>query len=140
MLSNRQWHSRDARLAGMKESAGSLARELWRLFDAFRFAEALPLLAPDFLCEWPQTGERIRGPANFIAVQENYPGRWRCTVEQLLESGDEAVTRTLISDGKSHTYALSFFTVRGGRIHRLTEFWADPYQPPPGRERWVERG
>ena len=123
----------------MARSAGMLARELWRLFDQFRFAEVEPLLAPDFLCEWPQTGELIRGPANFIAVQENYPGRWRCTVEHLVDSGDEAVTRTRVSDGKTHTFALSFFTLREGRIRRLTEFWADPYDPPPGRERWVER-
>ena len=123
----------------MTPSPESLARELWRLFDAFRFKEVEPLLAPDFLCEWPQTGELIRGPANFIAVQENYPGRWRCTVEHAIESGDGAVTRTRVSDGRTHTFALSFFQVRDGRIHRLTEFWADPYDPPPGRERWVER-
>ena len=96
-------------MAAMTRAPGALARELWRLFDEARFAEVEPLLAPDFLCEWPQTGEVFRGPANFIAVQENYPGRWRCTVEHMIESGGEAVTRTRVSDGKTHTFALSFF-------------------------------
>ena len=123
----------------MTRTPGALARELWRLFDEARFAEVEPLLAPDFLCEWPQTGEVFRGAANFIAVQENYPGRWRCTVEHLVESGDEAVTRTRVGDGKSHTFALSFFQVRGGVIRRLTEFWADPYEAPSWRARWAER-
>jgi hypothetical protein len=98
-----------------------------------------PLLAPDFLCEWPQTGELFRGASRFIAVQENYPGRWRCTVEHLVESGAEAVTRTRVSDGKTHIFALSFFEVRDGRIRRLTEFWADPYAAPSDRQRWAER-
>jgi hypothetical protein len=123
----------------MTRTPGALARELWRLFDEARFAEVEPLLAPDFLCAWPQTGELFRGAANFIAVQENYPGRWRCTVEQLVESGNEAVTRTRVGDGASHTFALSFFEVRNGLIHRLTEFWADPYEAPAWRAGWAER-
>ena len=126
-------------MAAMTRTPGALARELWRLFDEARFAEVEPLLAPDFLCEWPQTAEVFRGAANFIAVQENYPGRWRCTVEHMIESGGEAVTRTRVSDGKTHTFALSFFEARDGRIRRLTEFWADPYAPPGGRARWAER-
>ena len=123
----------------MTRTPGALARELWRLFDEARFAEVEPLLAPAFVCEWPQTGERFRGAANFIAVQENYPGRWRCTVEHMIESGGEAVTRTRVSDGKTHTFALSFFEIRAGLIYRLTEFWADPYEAPSWRTRWAER-
>jgi ketosteroid isomerase-like protein len=126
-------------MAAMTRSPGALARELWRLFDDGRFAEVAALLAPDFVCEWPQTAEVFVGAANFIAVQENYPGRWRCAVEHLIESGSQAVTRTRVSDGRTHTFALSFFEARDGRIRRLTEFWADPYAPPPGRARWAER-
>jgi ketosteroid isomerase-like protein len=126
-------------MPAMTRTPGALARELWRLFDEARFAEVEPLLAPDFLCEWPQTGELFRGASKFIAVQENYPGRWRCTVEHLVESGAEAVTRTRVSDGKTHIFALSFFEVRDGRIRRLTEFWADPYAAPSDRQRWAER-
>ena len=55
--------------------ARELAVELWRLFDAGRFRDALPLLAEDFEARWPNTRERIRGPENFIALNENYPGR-----------------------------------------------------------------
>ena len=126
-------------MAAMIRTPGALARELWRLFDEARFAEVEPLLAPDFVCEWPQTGEIFRGAANFIAVQENYPGRWRCTVDRLIASGAEAVTRTRVSDGRTNTFALSFFEAPAGRIRRLTEFWADPYAPPQERSRRAER-
>jgi hypothetical protein len=47
-----------------------------------RYAQALPsdyaslagLRHPDFVEDWPQSGERIRGHANYQAIHENYPG------------------------------------------------------------------
>ena len=47
-----------------------------------RYAAALPgdfaalsmLRHPDFVEEWPQSGERIRGHANYQAIHEHYPG------------------------------------------------------------------
>ena len=58
------------------------------LFDhetfARRFANAMSdhdqdatklLMTEDFVAEWPQTGERVRGAANFWAIIDNYPGR-----------------------------------------------------------------
>jgi ketosteroid isomerase-like protein len=34
----------------------------------------LALIHPDFVEEYPQSGERVRGPANLRAILENYPG------------------------------------------------------------------
>ena len=47
-----------------------------------RYARAIPgdfatlgeLRHPDFVEDWPQSGERIRGHANYRAIHENYPG------------------------------------------------------------------
>ena len=72
--------------------AQELAIELWRLFDASRFRDALPLLAEDFEAHWPNTRERIRGPENFIALNESYPGVWRCTVRRIEECAGGVVT------------------------------------------------
>src|SRR4029450_4334409 len=50
---------------------------LGRLYDAFNrraYDEAMTLLHPDFIEDWPQSGEVIRGPANLRAILENYPG------------------------------------------------------------------
>ena len=33
------------------------------------------LLHPDFIGRYPQSGEVIRGPENFRAITEHYPGR-----------------------------------------------------------------
>jgi len=35
--------------------------------------------------------------------------------------------------------AMAFFTFTGGLITRVTDFWPEPYEPPPGRGHPVER-
>ena len=66
-------------------SARELATELWRRFDAGRFRDALPLLSEDFAAHWPNTRERIRSRESFIALNESYPGTWRCVVRRIEE-------------------------------------------------------
>ena len=62
-----------------------LAAEFWRLFDAGRFRDVLPLLSKDFEAHWPNTRERIRSREDFVALNESYPGSWRCTVWRIEE-------------------------------------------------------
>jgi SnoaL-like domain len=55
------------------------AVERWyRAFNARDFRQLGALLEeladPDVVQDWPQSGERIRGRANILAVLENYPG------------------------------------------------------------------
>ena len=71
----------------MTATPEQLVRALWQAFDEVRFEDVRPLLAEDFVAEWPQTSERIVGPDNFIALNTAYPGRWRCTLLDLLGDG-----------------------------------------------------
>ncbi len=116
-----------------------LIRKLWRLFDQGRFAELRPLLADDFTATWPATREIIRGPDNFIALNRNYPGRWACELTRLVAAGDELVSEVRLSDGRSTVHALSFFTIRDGKIATAREFFADGLDPPHDRGAWAER-
>ena len=34
---------------------------------------------------------------------------------------------------------MAFFEITGGLIVRVTDFWPEPYEPPPGREHLTER-
>ena len=34
---------------------------------------------------------------------------------------------------------MAFFEFADGLITRVTDFWPEPYEPPPGREHLVER-
>ena len=120
-------------------TASELAAELWRLFDAGRFRDVLPLLSEDFEAHWPNTRERIRGRENFIALNENYPGAWRCTIRRLEERPAGAVTVTEISDGRTALFAVSFLEVRDGRIVAAEEYFGDNGPPPFDRSAWTER-
>ena len=113
--------------------------ELWRRMSDLRFRDAGTLLAEDVVCEWPLTRERIRGRANYVAVNEAYPGEWKITVEEAFSAGDRVVTRCRLEwDGRVN-YALSFFTVGAGLITHEVDWWPEPYDPPAGREHLVER-
>ena len=116
-----------------------LAAELWSLFDAGRFRDALALLSEDFEAHWPNTRERIPSREDFIALNESYPGSWRCTVRRIEEWAGGVVTVVEIGDGQTSLYAVSFFTVRDGRIVAAEEYFADDGPPPFDRSAWTER-
>lgn len=122
----------------MRESE-KVVRALWNAFDRRDFAAAGALLSDDFVCEWPQSGERIRGRENFVAVNAHYPGEWRIRVLYAVVSGGEVATEVEATWGEHRAVAVSFFSVRAGRICRLREFWPEPYPAPDWRAAWVER-
>ncbi len=97
------------------------------------------MLSEDFEAHWPNTRERIRGPENFIALNENCPGAWRCTIQRVDEYADTVVTVTKISDGDTSLFAVSFFVVRHGQIVRAEEYFADNGPPPHDRSLFAER-
>lgn len=121
------------------QDCADVVRKLWDAFDRADFEAALPLLDDDFVCEWPQSRERIRGRDHFVAINRRYPGRWRISVRRLVASGSEVVTHCDVSDGRVTVPAISFFDVRNGRIARLVEYWPDPMEAQPWRAAWVER-
>jgi ketosteroid isomerase-like protein len=116
-----------------------IVEALWDAFDRFDFDAAGTLLHDDFVCEWPQSGERIRGRENFVAINQYYPGQWRCTIQRILVCADEVVTETQVRDGDEQYTAISFFTLAGGKIVHVREYWPDPYPAPEWRAQWVER-
>lgn len=122
-----------------------VVREFWRLMATNDFAAVQAVLAPGFVLEWPQSRERIRGPERFVRMNAEYPahGRWVFTHHRLVggeSAGDgEVVTDVSVTDGVQSGRAISFFTVQGGRIVRLVEFWPEPYEPSPARAHLVER-
>jgi ketosteroid isomerase-like protein len=99
------------------------------------------LLHDDYTLEWPQSGERIRGRANFVAVNENYPahGRWEFTIHRIIAEGDEVVSDVDVTDGVITGRVITFSTIRDGKILHQTEFWPDPFEPAEWRTQWVEK-
>jgi len=120
--------------------ASEVAREFWRLMATNDFHSVAAVLAPEFVLEWPQSKERIRGAERFARMNHEYPaqGPWRFTVNRVVGSAAEAVSDVSITDGVQSARAVSFFTVAEGKITRIVEFWPEPYAAPVNRAHLVE--
>lgn len=118
-----------------------ILERFWTTMQTNDFVTASELLHDDYLLEWPQSGERIRGRANFVAVNVNYPahGPWEFTIHRILAEGDEVVSDVSVTDGVVRARAITFSTMRDGKILRQTEFWPDPFEAPAWRAQWVEK-
>ena len=121
-------------------SAVAVVQAFWQRMASNDFESVAALLAEDFVLEWPQSRERIRGAANFVRMNAEYPahGRWQFRIERLFGNGTEVVSEVAITDGVQSARALSFFTVVEGRVSRLVEFWPEPYPAPAHRAHLVE--
>jgi len=118
-----------------------IVKEFWRLMATNDFQSVAAVLSPDFVLEWPQSREKIRGADHFVRMNEEYPahGRWSFTLNRIVAGPAEAVTDVTVTDGVQTARAISFFTASGDRISRLVEFWPEPYDPPANRAHLVER-
>jgi SnoaL-like domain len=57
-----------------ERGTGQVAEAVWRALEAGDWDTAAGLLHEDFVQEWPQSGERIVGRDNAIAINQNFPG------------------------------------------------------------------
>lgn len=119
-----------------------IVEKFWALMATNDFRSVGSLLADDFILEWPQSGERIRGRDNYAAMNEQYPtttGRWTFTINKLIGNDDEAVSDVFVSDGVQNARAISFFEVQEGKIVKMVEFWPDPFVELENRKHLVEK-
>ncbi len=115
---------------------------------------------PDYVAEWPQSGERVRGSANARAIDEHYPGglgvaerkaihgsedRWVVTpVGTLLRvtgTGDSYSAHfTAIYPGADRAWHIAAFVeLRDGKVLKETVIFGAPFEAPTWRAQWVER-
>ncbi len=125
----------------MASSAVEIVRQFWTLMQTNDFEAVAAVLAPDFVLEWPQTKERIRGAERFVRMNADYPahGRWQFTIHRIVGDEHEAVSDVAITDGVQQARAISFFETADGRVRRLVEYWPEPYEAPANRAHLVER-
>ena len=125
----------------MTLSAIEIIREFYQRMNSNDFQAAAELLSEDYILEWPQSRERIRGRANFVAVNVEYPayGPWRFTTNHIVASVTEVVSDVSITDGTQMARAITFHTVQAGLIIKQVEFWPENYPAPENRRHLVER-
>lgn len=111
-------------------------RALWQAMEARDWAGVEALLAADFRCDWPQSGERF-DKAGFLRVNREYPGDWHIRLCRLVDAGPEVVSEIEVElDGRLDR-AISFFELQAGQVLRLREFWPEPFEIPHWRRGWA---
>ncbi len=121
-------------------TAVDVVHEFWRLMATNDFHAVGSVLAAEFVLEWPQTRERIRGAERFARVNQEYPahGPWRFSIDRLIGDETEAVSDVTVSDGVRTDRAISFFTVARGKVTRIVEFWPEAADPGSDRAHLTE--
>ncbi len=123
------------------EANREVVERFWAAMTANDFQAAGDQLHDDFCLDWPQSGERIRGRANFIAINEQYPaaGRWLITLDRIVADEQSVATDVSVSDGEQADRAITFSAVRDNRIIAQTEYWLGGVEAAPWRAQWVEK-
>lgn len=124
----------------MSKHAVDIVREFWELMKTNDFRSVGQLLSDDYVLEWPQSNERIRGRDNFAAMNEQYPahGRWNFVINRIVGNEHEAVSDVSITDGVQSARVISFTTLQDGKITKQVEFWPENYLAPANRKHLVE--
>ena len=119
-----------------------VVERFWAAMQRNDWSAAADLFVPHIAIDWPCSGERIVGRANFIAIQERYPttiGRWTFDIHRLVTEGRTTVSEVTVTDGVQSARVLAFSDVVDGRIARHVEYWPTAYEPPADRADLVER-
>jgi hypothetical protein len=97
----------------------------------------------DFIQEWPQSGERLT-MAGTMKLAENYPQMSgtspKFSYRRMLGGGDVFVIEGTIDygDGIPVSY-VGVGEIRDGKVSKMTEYFANPFEAPAWRADFVER-
>lgn len=113
----------------------------WQVMEGNDFYAAARLLHEEYILDWPQSGERVRGAENFAKLNTSYPaqGKWRFVVNSIVADGETVVTDVSVTDGVVQDRVIAFSIIRDEKIWKQVEFWPEPFEAPNWRAQWVER-
>jgi hypothetical protein len=115
-------------------------RRLWERLEARDWDAVAAQIHPDAVVDWPNTGERMRGRENYLAVQREYPEGWHIEVLRLVDGGDVVVSEIRVDQAGKRFFAVSLFELSGGTFVRAVEYGSDgePAPAPEWRAPWTE--
>jgi len=92
------------------------------------------------LCEYPQSGERIRGRRNLQGLRGHHPGKPAgFNVRRIVGSGNLWVTEYVISYEGKPFQTVSIMEFKDGKVVHETQYFAEPFAAPADRRQWVEQ-
>ena len=123
------------------------------------FDELARLRHEEFVEEWPQSGETIRGHANYRAIHERYPGGTPETESRRLVGSEDRWVMTpsftpirIVGAGDTYTavfsamypergaqWIVAIIELRDGKVIKQTTYFAQPFEAAAWRAAWVDR-
>jgi hypothetical protein len=110
-------------------------------------SELLPKLSPedeyeirheDYVMEMPQSGERIRGREKMREFQEAYPNPPTMQLRRVIVREQLWVVEIVSYYGRRIYHPVLIIELRDGKIFRDTRYYAEPFEAPEWRARWIE--
>lgn len=98
------------------------------------------LVHEDFVQDWPQTGERVRGKQACLNIARNYPGGPpQVKLGLITGEGDHWVAQAVsrYPDGIDY-HMVAILELRDGKVARETDYFGPTYPAPEWRRQWVE--
>ena len=91
-------------------------------------------LADDAVRQWPQSGEMVDGRARISEVESHFEGL-RLAVGRRHQLGDTVVVEWSTDYGDGRIYRnVSVAELKDGKAVRVTDYWGEPFVPPPWRQ------
>jgi hypothetical protein len=122
--------------ANLATIAAYVNRAESRDWDAFE-----ELLDHEVVYELPQTRERVRGRSELRRFTAEYPGDWHLELAESYADAQGGVARldSRMGVGQTDTAIVFFRFDADGLITHVTDWWPEPYEPPPGRDHLADR-
>jgi len=92
-----------------------------------------------FVMEMPQSGERIRGRERMREFQGAYPAPPDMRLRRLVVREGLWVAEIVSDYGEQTFHYVSIVELKDGKMWRDTCYYAEPFDAPEWRARWVER-
>ena len=87
----------------------------------------------------PQTRERVRGRKDYTDFNATFPGDWHVEINHSVTEEHQGVSLTTFRLGDQAQTCITFFDFEDGLIHRIVDYWPEPYEPPARMSKYVER-
>jgi hypothetical protein len=131
----------DQRAPNLEEMDEQEARRfLTELMSGLDAESGYELRHEDFAMEMPQPGERIRGREKMREFQGAYPAPPSMRLRRVLVRDGLRVAEVVSDYGEGQpVYYVSIVELKDGKMGRDTCYYAEPFEAPEWRARWVER-
>jgi len=126
---------------GERENREAVER-YWRGLEEEDFDAAEQELHEDLVESYPQSGERVRGVANWRSLVTNYPGFPAIEVRRIVGRDDLWITEATFDysrDGSAPYQVCQVQECVDGKIAMISAFFGAPFEAAEWRAGFVER-